>query len=63
MRLVSARAGMNWGSLGHTGVTVPLYAIGVQAHRFSGNLDNTLVCWYLRELITEGLVAKQEQTK
>lgn len=61
VRLVSARAAMNWGGLGHTSAPVPLYAIGSRAESFGGNLDNTLIAVYLREIIAETAAAKEKK--
>ncbi len=52
-RLVSARAGLIWGSLNHTADPVPVYAVGAQAARFAGNSDNALIGRYIRDLISE----------
>ena len=39
--LVAARAGVHFGSGGHTQKDVPLYAIGIGSEFFSGNYENT----------------------
>lgn len=39
--LLNAKSGMGWTSGGHTGSPVPVYAIGVDAQRFSSPNDNT----------------------
>ncbi|MDD4102689.1 MAG: alkaline phosphatase, partial [Kiritimatiellae bacterium] len=52
-RLVSARAGLIWSSLSHTDAPVPVYAVGAQAARFSGNSDNALIGRYMRDIIAE----------
>lgn len=39
--ILSTRAGMGWTSQTHTGIAVPVYAIGVGHQGFSINLDNT----------------------
>ncbi|MBA4348300.1 MAG: hypothetical protein C0413_05580 [Clostridiales bacterium] len=41
INLVAARAGIRFGSGGHTGKDVPIYAIGVGSEFFSGNYENT----------------------
>lgn len=51
VRLVSARAGMIWGSLGHTGDPVPLYAVGAQSRRFAGDSDNAQIGRTIRNFI------------
>ncbi|MDD4025553.1 MAG: alkaline phosphatase [Kiritimatiellae bacterium] len=59
-RLVSARAGLIWSSLSHTGAPVPVYAVGAQAERFSGNSDNTLISRHIRDIINERANAASE---
>ncbi|MDA8234687.1 MAG: alkaline phosphatase [Clostridia bacterium] len=39
--VISARAGIKFASTGHTGVTVPVMAVGDKEHEFTGLLDNT----------------------
>lgn len=39
--MLNAKAGIGWTSGSHTGMPVPVYAIGVDAQRFSGLNDNT----------------------
>lgn len=39
--IAQARAGAQWSTGGHTGVDVPVYAIGVGSAAFAGNQDNT----------------------
>jgi alkaline phosphatase len=51
VRLVSARAGMIWSSLSHTGDLVPLYAVGAQSGRFASDSDNALIGRLIRSLI------------
>jgi len=38
---VARHAGMGWTSNNHTGIPVPVYAIGVNGSCFSGSIDNT----------------------
>lgn len=40
-RMINAQAGIGWTTSHHTGLPVPVYAIGVDADRFSGMSDNT----------------------
>ncbi len=40
-RLLNEKAGIGWSTYSHTGVNVPVYAIGVGAEKFSGTIDNT----------------------
>jgi alkaline phosphatase len=39
--VVSARAGVSWGTGGHTATRVPVFALGPGAQQLSGSLDNT----------------------
>ena len=39
--MINAKAGMGWTTGSHTGIPVPVYAIGVGAEKFSGLNDNT----------------------
>jgi alkaline phosphatase len=39
--ILNERAGIGWTSYSHTGVPVPVYAMGVESRRFSGFYDNT----------------------
>lgn len=41
LKLMSLKAGLGWTSLTHTGVNVPVFAIGVGAEKFTGILDQT----------------------
>ena len=50
-RLLSERAGLDWTTLGHTGVDVPLCAVGPGAERFAGHLHNTELGRRLAELL------------
>ncbi len=43
IRILNERAGINWGTRGHTDAPVPISAIGVGAQIFSGFYDNTEV--------------------
>ncbi len=49
--ILSKRIGVSWAGPGHTGVPVPLYAAGLYAENFSGNIDNTDIGRLLFELI------------
>src|SRR5690606_35787042 len=49
-RIADARAGAVWGTGSHTGVNVPLYAVGVGSERFEGVMDNTRVPQLIRAL-------------
>lgn len=50
-QLVSRRAGLSFGSFGHTGTDVPVYAVGVGSERFVGTQENTAVYQHFMELI------------
>jgi len=39
--LIAKHAGIGWTSMKHTGLPVPVYAIGVNGECFSGTIDNT----------------------
>jgi len=41
MQMMSERAGVGWTTYSHTGIEVPIYAIGPGAELFSGTIDNT----------------------
>jgi len=41
VRILNNRAGLSWGSWAHTGIPVPVYAIGAGADLFKGYYDNT----------------------
>jgi alkaline phosphatase len=41
--ILNNKAGIGWTSYSHTGVPVPVYATGVNAHLFNGAYDNTEV--------------------
>lgn len=41
VKMMSEKAGLGWTSLSHTGVAVPVRAIGIGAERFGGYYDNT----------------------
>lgn len=49
--LFDKRTQTEWGSMGHTGVDVPLYAIGPGSERFRGVLENEVVGQLLHELL------------
>ncbi|MGL5616268.1 MAG: alkaline phosphatase, partial [Sarcina sp.] len=39
--IINNKAGIGWTSYSHTGVPVPVYAIGQSAVEFNGSYDNT----------------------
>lgn len=40
-QLISEKAGVGWTTYSHTGINIPIYAIGPGAEMFSGVIDNT----------------------
>ncbi len=50
-RILAAQAGYKYTTGGHSGVDVPVYALGVGADSFAGTYDNTEVCARLRLLM------------
>jgi alkaline phosphatase len=50
-KLLGDHAGLGWTSSKHTGLPVPVYAIGVNSEAFSGNIDNTDIPRIIRETI------------
>lgn len=41
--IINNRAGLSFGTYSHTGVPVPVYAIGIGSDMFDGYYDNTKV--------------------
>ena len=41
IRMVSEKAGIGWTTLSHTGINIPIYAMGVGSEKFTGVIDNT----------------------
>lgn len=41
VRILDRHSSVNWAGGGHTGIAVPVYAIGVGADQFTGQFDNT----------------------
>lgn len=41
VRILDRHSSVNWAGGGHTGIAVPVYAIGVGAEQFTGQFDNT----------------------
>ena len=52
-RLVEARAGLTFGSGGHTDTDVPFYAIGIGSEFFSGTFENT----HIHDAILQAIAA------
>ena len=41
IKMLNNRSGLSWGSFAHTGIPVPVYAIGAGSELFDGYFDNT----------------------
>ncbi len=52
--MMSDKAGIGWTTYSHTGVSVPVYAIGVGATYFSTYIDNTDIPIFIEEIIVHG---------
>jgi alkaline phosphatase len=50
-RILSERVNIKWTTTIHTGTVIPLSAIGANAHRFSGWLDNTQVATVMADVM------------
>jgi alkaline phosphatase len=48
---INSRASCAWTTKGHTGIMVPIYAIGAGSGRFSGKMDNTDIPKRIAELM------------
>ena len=51
IKLLAEKAGIAWGSNAHTCASVPVYAIGEGAEKFSGSIDNTDIPRLIGELM------------
>lgn len=51
MDIVSDRALVGWYSTSHSGVDVPLFALGPGAEKFTGNMDNTEIALRIAEFM------------
>ncbi|MDR2361302.1 MAG: alkaline phosphatase [Prevotellaceae bacterium] len=51
VREIDKKARVAWTTRGHTGIMVPLYAIGPGSERFAGKLDNTEIPQRILELL------------
>jgi alkaline phosphatase len=49
--ILNERASIGWTSYSHTGVPVPVYAMGVGARKFNGFYDNTDIAKRIAELM------------
>jgi alkaline phosphatase len=49
-QIMNQRAGIGWTSYAHTGVPIPVFAMGKGAERFAGYYDNTDIYKYLASL-------------
>jgi len=54
IKMMSDKAGVGWTTHAHTGVNVPVYAIGVGAEHFSSYIDNTDIPKIMEEVIMDG---------
>jgi alkaline phosphatase len=45
--ILNNKAGIGWTSYAHTGIPVPVYAVGTGSELFPGYYDNTDVAWKL----------------
>jgi len=54
-KMMSDKAGIGWTTYSHSGVSVPVYAIGVGAPYFSNYIDNTDIPKYIEEIIAHGV--------
>lgn len=61
IKMVSEKAGIGWTTYSHTGINVPIYAIGPGAELFSGVIDNTDIPKIMEELIRIKEVAAGEK--
>lgn len=53
-KMMSDKAGIGWTTYSHTGVNVPVYALGVGASYFSTYIDNTDIPIFIEEIIVHG---------
>ncbi|MBU3927786.1 MAG: alkaline phosphatase, partial [Bacteroidetes bacterium] len=51
IKLMSNKAGLGWTSYSHTGINVPVYAIGPGSEMFKGMIDNTDIPKNLEKLL------------
>ena len=50
LRILANKSGVNWSTYGHSGVCVPVFAIGNGQELFDGYYDNTDICKKLEKL-------------
>jgi len=55
IKMMSDKAGVGWTTHAHTGVNVPVYAIGVGSEHFSTYIDNTDIPKIMEKVIMEGV--------
>ena len=53
-KMMSDKAGIGWTTYSHTGVNVPVYALGIGSDYFSGSIDNTDIPNLMEEIIVRG---------
>ncbi|PIY31245.1 MAG: hypothetical protein COZ08_09225, partial [Bacteroidetes bacterium CG_4_10_14_3_um_filter_42_6] len=51
IKLMSNKAGLGWTTYSHTGINVPVYAIGPGSEMFNGMIDNTDIPKNLEKLL------------
>ncbi len=51
VKMVSEKAGVGWTTYAHTGINVPIYAIGLGAEKFSGVIDNIEIPEIMMQLL------------
>ncbi len=51
VKMVSEKSGVGWTTYSHTGINVPIYAIGPGAEKFSGVIDNTEIPEIMMQLL------------
>ncbi|MEJ2594141.1 MAG: alkaline phosphatase [bacterium] len=49
--MVSSKSGVGWTTFKHTGINIPIYALGPGAERFTGVIDNTDIPRIMEELM------------
>lgn len=52
--MLNSKAGLSWGTTGHTSGYVPVYAIGVGQEKFTGLMENTDVANAIKSILSAG---------
>ena len=55
IKMMSDKAAVGWTTHAHTGVNVPVYALGIGAEYFSSYIDNTDIPKFIEEIVIEGV--------